>query len=75
MDFYNILEVVEEEQAFNPYAAKDGEGNWEEGSISIDFLNNNFGRFDNATDMKANTDSEGLKKYFDYLVSEGKLSE
>ena len=74
MDFYNILEEIEDGLFFNPYAGKIN-NKWIEGEISIDFLNDNFGQYETATEMKADTDSEGLTKFFDYLVSEGKLPE
>ncbi len=74
MNFYDILDEIDEGVAYNPFAGK-RDGNWIEGGIDIDFLNNNFGSYDNATDMKANTESEGLRNYFDYLVNEGKLQQ
>ena len=74
MDFYNILEEIERGQAYNPYAAKKN-NEWLEGTINIDFLNKNFGKYETSTEMKENTNSEGLKKFFDYLVEEDKISE
>jgi len=57
---------------YNPYAGRIN-GEWVEGFISVDFLNNNFGQYSTATEMKNATKSEGLKLFFDYLVQEGKL--
>lgn len=74
VDFYNILVEVEEELAYNPYAGEH-DNNWKEGLISIDFLNDNFGEYETATEMKNSTNSEGLKKFFDYLVEQRKLEE
>ena len=71
MDFYNIFEEVIEGQAYNPYADPNGK----DGTINIDFLNENFGEYETATEMKQNTKSKGLKKFFDYLVDEGKIPE
>ena len=72
MNFYDILKEVEQKKAYNPYAGK-VDGEWVEGQIDIDFLNNNFGEYETATEMKENTDSEGLIMFFDYLVEKGKL--
>lgn len=73
MNFYDILEQVYEGYAHNPYAGKTEDGQWVEGFISIDFLNENFGQYSTPTEMKNATTSEGLKRFFDYLVAEGKL--
>jgi hypothetical protein len=72
MDF-NQLEQVEEGQALNPFAGKTEDGTWLEGTISIDFLNVNFGQYTTATEMKNATASEGLQLFFDWLVEQGKL--
>jgi len=73
MDFYNILEEVYEGYAVNPYAAKiDGE--WVEGTISIDFLNQHFSQYSTAEEMINATESEGLKLYFAWLRDKGILN-
>lgn len=72
MDFYTISNG--EDFIYNPYAGKDSEGNWIEGSTSVIFLNANFGQYTTATEMKKATTSEGLKLFFDYLVEQGKLT-
>jgi hypothetical protein len=72
-DFKKILEEVSEGQAYNPYAGQDVDGSWIEGTISIDFLNNNFGQYDTSKEMKNATESEGLNLYFDWLVEQGKI--
>jgi hypothetical protein len=75
MDFYNILDEVQDAkgQTYMPYAGKMDDGTWIEGTISIDFLNANFGNFTTATEMKNATQSEGLQLFFDWLVEQGKL--
>jgi hypothetical protein len=74
VDFRNILEdITGAGEAYMPYAARDGEGNWIDGFISIDFLNANFGQYETASEMKAATTSEGLRLFFDWLVEQGKL--
>ena len=73
MDFYSILDQVEEGKAYYPYAAKTVNGTWIEGMISIDFLNEHFGQYTNATEMIDATESEGLKLFFAWLRDQGKL--
>lgn len=72
MDFYDILEEIRPGYAYNPYAAK-VDGEWKEGGVSIDFLNEHFGQYETAEEMKNATTSEGLKLFFDWLVEQGKL--
>ena len=67
MNFYDILEEVEEGQAYNTFAGKDGKGNYLIGTISIDFLNDKFSQYNNVEEMKNATNSELLKLYFDWL--------
>jgi len=74
MDFYGALEHIEEGQTVNPFAGKDEQGNWIEGTVSVDFLNAVFGKYSTATEMKNATTSEGLKMFFDWLVEQGKLT-
>lgn len=73
MDFYTILEEVVPGQAANPYAEKDTNGEWVEGFISIDWLNQHFGQYTTAQEMIDATTSEGLKLYFAWLRDQGKL--
>lgn len=73
MDFYQILEEIEPGQAYNPYAAKTEEGEWLEGTVSIDFLNQRFGQYNTADEMIAVTESEGLKLFFAWIKEQGKL--
>lgn len=70
---FDDLPKNEEGLIINPYGGKTEEGKWVEGSISIDFLNENFGQYETATEMKNATESEGLKLFFDWLVEQGKL--
>ena len=72
MDFKTISD--ENNNIINPYAGKSN-NKWIEGIISAEFLDYNFGQYETATEMKNATESEGLKKFFDYLVEEGKLAE
>lgn len=71
MDFYALSSG--EDNIYNPYAGKDVDGNWIEGTTSMGFLNNVFGQYSTATEMKNATTSEGLKLFFDYLVKQGKI--
>lgn len=71
MDFYEVLQEVEKGEAYNPYAGKTESGEWIEGTISIDFLNENFGQFTTTAEMIYATESEGLKLYFTWLVDQG----
>ena len=73
MDFYELLDEVEEGLAYNPYAGKTEDGQWIEGYILIDFLNKHFSQFETAEEMKNATESEGLKLYFDWLKQKGIL--
>lgn len=73
MDFYEILEEIRPGYAYNPYAGKTVDGEWKEGGVSIDFLNEHFGQYSTAEEMINATESEGLKKFFQWLKDEGKL--
>lgn len=76
MDFYSILGQADDDegQAYNPYAGKNESGAWiDDGKISIDWLNDNFGQFSTAQEMIDATESEGLKLYFAWLRDQGKL--
>jgi len=57
----------------NPYAGRTSDGDWIDGCVSVEFLQEHFGQYDTATEMKAATTSEGLHLYFDWLVQQGKL--
>lgn len=74
MNFYKVLEEVEEGLAYNPYAAKTEDGKWIEGFISIDFLNEHFSQYSTAQEMIDATESEGLKNFFAWLRDEGILN-
>jgi len=73
MDFYEVLEEIEEGFAHTPYSAKLENDEWVEGTISIDFLNEHFGQYSTANEMKNSTESEGLKLYFEWLKQKGIL--
>lgn len=73
-NFSAILTDVGEGEAYNPYAGKTEEGEWIEGTTSIEFLNNIFGKYDKAAEMIAATTSEGLKLFFAWLKEQGKLT-
>ena len=59
----------------NPYAAKNSNGEWQKGKTDIGFLEKEFGEYETATEMKNNTTSEGLKKFFDYLAEQEEIPE
>lgn len=73
MDFYTVLEEIEEGQAYLPYASLRG-GMWTEGLISIDHLNSKYSQYSTAEEMINATESEGLKLYFDWLKEKGILN-
>ena len=73
MDFYEVLEEIEEGFALTPHSAKLENGEWVEGTISIDFLNEQFGHLETAEEMVNATESEGLKLYFAWLRDKGIL--
>ena len=73
INFYEILEEVEEGYAYNPYAGRH-KGKWLEGLISIDFLNKHFSQYTTAEEMINATESEGLKLYFAWLRDGGILN-
>lgn len=72
MDF-NKLEQIEEGQTLNPYAAKSENGEWFEGTISIDFLNTHFGGLTKEEIFQKAKVSEGLTLYFKWLDEQGLL--
>jgi hypothetical protein len=75
MDFYTILEESFEGYTVNPYAVITENG-YEEGWISVDWLNKHFGEFENATDMIAKCEKYNMQHtilYFEWLVEQGKL--
>lgn len=71
MDFSVILDHVDG-WGYNPYASIDV-GKWVEGQISVDYLNEHYGKYETATKMKNATTSEGLRLYFDWLAEQGYL--
>lgn len=73
-DFYEILKDIGNGQAHNPFAARTEKGRWIKGTISIDFLNKHFGKFETVEEMINATNSEGLKYYFAWLRDEGILN-
>lgn len=74
MNFFDRLKEVHEGQALNPFAGKTESGEWIEGTISIDFLNEHFGHLETADEMINATESEGLKLYFAWLRDKGILN-
>lgn len=72
MDFYDILTEREPGKAYHPYAGR-YEGEWMEGYVHIDFLNEHFSDYETAEEMKNATDSRGLNKYFDWIAEKGKI--
>ena len=73
MNFYEVLDDAEKGQAYNPYASTIN-GDWHEGTISIAFLNEHFSHLEAVDEMINATESESLKKYFQWLKDEGILN-
>lgn len=71
MPNFLALTEVQPDETPNPFAARRGDGTWGEGTTSIAFLQENFGHFDTLEECKAATNSEGLKRYFDWLDVQG----
>lgn len=46
-------------------------GEWLSGVVSVDWLQEHFGQYETAAEMKAATESEGLRLYFDWLAAQG----
>ena len=69
MDFKKFAEQ-QSEDIINPYAAKTSTGEWIEGVISIDFLQEHFGHFESLEECIQATESEGLKLFFEYLKAQ-----
>lgn len=65
-------EALADEYARNPFAGKSG-NEWVEGGTSIQFLNNNFGRYSTAQEMIDAAEDEGLQMYFAWLKEQGIL--
>lgn len=75
VDFYDLLDEVEEGEANNPYSSKDENSiEWDAGTISIDYLNKHFNQFETIEEMKNATNSESLKLFFNWLKDEGILN-
>mgnify|MGYP001443602817 CR=1 FL=1 len=72
MNFYDILEEETEGMAYSPYAAKE-EGEWIEGLISIDFLNEYYGYYKSVDEMIENSIHESHTLYFRFLKEQGIL--
>lgn len=73
-NFSEILEDVGEGQAYNPFAGKTEDGEWLEGTVSIEFLNTLFSQYSTAAQMIAATTSEGLKLFFGWLKDNGVIN-
>ena len=74
MDFKNLVRDEGDDFILTPFAGKTKEGDWVEGTISINYLNVNFGHLETAEGMINATESEGLKLYFQYLKEKGILA-
>ncbi len=51
----------------NPYAGKTEAGEWLQGTVPVDFVQEHFGQFDTLDECIEATESEGLKLFFAYL--------
>ena len=54
----------------NPYAARTESGEWVEGTISGDFLQQHYGHCKDLDECINATESEGLKLFFEYLKTQ-----
>ena len=68
MDFAKYIN--ENGDIVNPYAGKTSDGEWLEGTISIHFLQENFGHYTTLDECIEATESEGLKLFFKYLKTQ-----
>lgn len=67
MDWHHWESQQEPGNIGNPYAGQAGDGNWIEGTTSIDFLQEHFGHCETLDECIAATDSERLKLFFKHL--------
>lgn len=72
-DFFDIVDDDYHGMTINPFAGKNVEGEWISGFTSIEFLNDHFGKFKTATEMKRATNSEELRMFFNWLVEQNKI--
>ena len=56
-------------ELYNPYAGKK-DGVWLEGTISVEFLQENFGQYKTLDECIQATESEGLKLFFEHLKTQ-----
>ena len=68
MLFNNL--VTTDHGVVNPYAVKLLNGTWVSGYISVGFLREKFGDCDTLDECIANTESEGLQLFFEYLKTQ-----
>ena len=68
MDFSKYIN--ENGDIVNPYAGKTSDGEWLEGTISMHFLQENFGHYTTLDECIEATESEGLKLFFEYLKTQ-----
>ena len=64
------LKQYADEQGYipNPFAAKTEDGEWIEGSITLEYLESNFNSVASLDEMSKSTESEGLKLLFDSWI-------
>ena len=58
---------------YNPYAAKVN-GEWVEGETSLNYLIRKYGEFKTVDELITNAESDGFKKFFEYLKNKGILN-
>lgn len=68
MDFTKY--ATSEGEIINPFAGKAESGDWLEGTISLGWLQEHFGYCETLDECIANTESEGLKLFFEYLKAQ-----
>ena len=61
------------ETIYNPFAGKTHSGSWLGGSTDLRYLKSKFGHLNSIEEMKNESDSEGLRLFFDYLNDSGNL--
>ena len=68
MDFTKY--ATPEGEIINPFAGKMESGDWLEGTISVEWLQEHFGLYQTLDECIQATDSEGLKLFFEHLKTQ-----
>ena len=72
ISFIHILadEIDADGNVRNPYAGRTSDGDWIDGYVSVEFLQEHFGHFESLEECIQATESEGLKLFFEYLKAQ-----